>query len=88
MFTLKFCRFNEGFDSTLSISTPVYEVYKKPSSITLISIYKSPVLTDGVEYRIGGDDGYDVCFVENLSGKTIDTIRMGGGMMETCLHKT
>ncbi len=72
MFTVKFYR----ADNHVSISCPVYEVQGRDDGYT-VTVYKSPVLVDGVEYQIApterGDspNKYDGCYVENEAGKTI-----------------
>ncbi len=80
MFTVKFYRDNHQ----VSISCPVYEVQTFDGGGYAIIIHKSPVLGNGVEYRVSstehGDssNNYNACFVENELGKTIDSFRADG----------
>lgn len=79
MFTVKLLRLpTEGPTYQKSISCEAYDVYTVPleggdEAITITTYAK--LLGDvGVEHHIGGsrDGVFDVCYVENQAGKTID----------------
>lgn len=73
MFTLKFYRTIDDDNSLIRcISAPHYEAHKREHFYT-ITIYKDFYSLDGVEYQINHHEGsYDVCYVENERGKTIE----------------
>lgn len=84
MFTLKFCSyFEEGGSTESVIACPHYEVYQHRNGAITITTYKNMTITDGVsrqlctESKLDEDNHsyYQVCFVLNSEGKTIDTIR-------------
>lgn len=88
MFTLKFYRYEENATTMCAISCPHYSVYDNGVE-KLVTTYKDHMDTTGVERTVGEklrggntseqpvayNVGYDVCYVENEAGKTIDTIR-------------
>lgn len=86
MFTLKFFQFLEdNCTRQNTISCSHYEVVKDKHK-TVVIVYKDFIGKDGVEFPIcekikpiNGSDvhvdtGYNVCYIENSSGKTIDRI--------------
>lgn len=75
MFTLKFRNVKQN--SEVVVAAQLYQKNKLPTGSVSITVYKGALLTDGVEYQISGDhpQGFDVCFIENQAGKTIDCVR-------------
>jgi hypothetical protein len=68
MFSIKF--FKDNNENT--VSAPHYSIEKYEHGVG-ITVYKNYYDDDGVE-RIVGEDDYDVCFIENSAGKTINRI--------------
>ena len=80
MFTLKFYSAdnNEGLWKVVACQS--YSVLY-PAGMKDVSVvtYPGPTDQDGTEFYITPDVGdYDVCYVENAQGKTIDRIRPQG----------
>ncbi|MFT0140766.1 hypothetical protein ACEK07_46075 [Alcanivoracaceae bacterium MT1] len=78
MYTVKFIRnYDAGGYVVHSFSVPHYEVYRRSqSSVVTVTLYPNLFDTDGVERHISDNESdYDVCFVENSRGKTIDHIQ-------------
>ena len=75
MFTLKFRNVKQNREVVVAAQS--YQKNKLESGSVSITVHKSTVLTDGVDYQISGGhpQGFDVCFIENLAGKTIDCVR-------------
>ena len=84
MFTVKFILQNADYSSQVSISCPRYSVHQNTNAdrdIFMVTVYTKIDTNEGVEYRVCEPDKdpeaplcFDTCFVENESGKTIDTI--------------
>lgn len=82
MFHLKFRRVLEEGVAETNISCPHYEswlINPQPDQSlnhSDVAVYKDFTGKDGVEYHVGGprENAYDVCFVTNDAGKTIDRI--------------
>tara|TARA_R110001583_G_scaffold58417_5_gene174258 strand:+ start:5112 stop:5378 length:267 start_codon:yes stop_codon:yes gene_type:complete len=77
MFTLKFFKKKSDDDAQVSsvVSAKSYQKYEQSNGVTMITVYDSPFQTDGVTYNISESEReFIVCYVENASGKTIDTI--------------
>ena len=70
MFTLKFYKsFEEGTSSEKVVCCQLYTVYTRSSNSYSVSI-------DGVDYNVSTKDGdYELCYIENSAGKTINKIR-------------
>lgn len=80
MFTIKLYKTYSDYTESKQkcISCPSYEVYKRDSkglvNIT-IAVFPNFKDTEGVEFHLGEhDDYYDVCFIENEKGKTIERL--------------
>ena len=85
MFTIKFYSYFEG-ESNIEVvlSAPHYEVYTHSDGVKSVTIYKDYLSVEGVEYKVVPDslaeklnyttNHYQVCFIENQSGKTIARI--------------
>lgn len=87
MFTLKFMQIGEDNSSRQDVvCCPHYEIVDTGTKKFVIT-YKDMLRNDGVERCIGEklertkdpenihvDTGYQVCFIENSAGKTIDRI--------------
>jgi len=80
MFTVKFYKHREEneapeYNENTSVSCQSYTHYKTSTSET-VTVYKGMTQTDGVEYHVndGHNLAYDICYVENSSGKTIDSM--------------
>jgi hypothetical protein len=81
MFTLRF----ENSSKTVSVCCPHYEIFTYPNNDKLIGvvIYPERFTGDGVERLIAKPDSlgdspreaFNVCYVTNIAGVTIDTIR-------------
>lgn len=80
MFTVKLSRLTDGTESHRSIACESYEVYRtnrdSPNEPIVITTYQKLPSGAGVEHHVGSDrpDAYDVCFIENIAGKTIARI--------------
>ncbi len=82
MFTVKFLTFHESGSShestQTSIQCPHYEVNAFDYGWSVVT-YPGMTNENGVERHVTTNDQlssrYDVCFVENVAGKTIDTYR-------------
>ena len=85
MFTLKFFKHTPNGDSQTVVCCNHYEVNTHRDGAVVIT-YKDHTESGGVERHIAErpstmadgvhlDIGYEVCFVENSQGKTIDRIR-------------
>ena len=84
MFSVKFCcYFDDGSQTTTSISCPHYSVYKRKNGTYTVTTYQKMTDIDGVERHIVKDvenetvekSTYHCCYVENQSGKTIEHIK-------------
>lgn len=85
MFTLRFYKNHEHGRSQTVICCAKYELFERRSEnavATVTTHYKEFDPSPGVDYHIGkppinqgSAQYYDVCYVENIAGKTIDTIR-------------
>lgn len=77
MFTIKLC--HQNFYK--SLSAPAYLAQTYANGDRAIIVYKDFSEHEGIEYRVskdaesGDSNSYEVCFVENQQGKTIDTIK-------------
>lgn len=69
MFTLKFI----GKSIKTVASGERYDVDER-GDFAFVIVHQKNASDSGTEFEIGGKRGYDTCFVENLSGKTIDRI--------------
>lgn len=77
MFTLKFYKvpFDDGAESSAVVSAKSYQKYKRKDGSTEIIVHDSAVQNLGVCYNVSGEGcDYQSCYVENIAGKTIDTI--------------
>lgn len=83
MFTLKFCSFcgedNDYEKSLTVICCPHYNTYHFKNRVE-VTVYKDFTSVEGVTYTLSEEDllgkpYWQVCYVENVNGKTIDTIR-------------
>lgn len=79
MFTLKFCNYYETGDSSVAtLCCQHYNVYQFKNRVE-ITLYKDFTSENGVTYTIADEDidkpRWQVCYVENINGKTIDKIR-------------
>lgn len=76
MFTLKFIKnYDSGQTRTAAVACPAYEFVTFGEGITVL-VFKDFVQENGVSYFVGGrEDSFDVCYVENQAGKTIDRIQ-------------
>lgn len=83
MFTLKFYKhINDGELVYDVLSCPHYEIQVRSDGSKTVTTYPDTVKEGGVERQIRSENckfkgDYDVCYVENMHGKTIDTIRPG-----------
>ena len=77
MFTLKFIKFTDEGEMISNISVPNYQVFKRNySDVITVGVYETLFDVDGVERHISSSDrDYDVCFVTNVQGNTIDCIK-------------
>lgn len=89
MFIMKFIReFNVSEASVVDVLTcNHYEIYARPNGVKTITTYPDHTRIGGVERHVtttastGWDedpvpDGcFDLCYVENQNGKTVDVIR-------------
>ena len=78
MFTLKFTQhYEDGTKREVVVSTPHYEKYSRPTIDQVdVSVYRGFTTQSGVMYKVSSDEStFDICFVENVQGKTIDCIR-------------
>lgn len=80
MYNVKFIKFYEdGSYAQNSIHTPHYEVYKNGTSNNIqVTVYKDYCAVNGVTYWISGelDLGYEACYIENASGKTVEHLKL------------
>jgi len=81
MFTLKFIRHGDEGDTTTVLSCNHYSVwsFNKNNEYIEVTVHKVQASDEGIVFRVGKSDVlsvYDVCFVENINGKTIDRIAM------------
>lgn len=82
MFTVKFM--NHYADGTCRESVVCcvhYEIYRRMGvdPVTTVTTYKDATVRSGVDRHVSPHpEDYDVCFIENSAGKTIDTIRPDG----------
>lgn len=83
MFTLKFMSFyDDSSYSETCVTCPHYAVYYHAgSNYYEISVYKSFTSTEGVVFNVASKDigkaYWDVCYIENEAGKTINKINCG-----------
>lgn len=78
MFTLRFTQhYDDGAKREVAISAPHYEKYSRPTIDQVdVSIYRGFTHQSGVMYKVSSNpETFDVCFVENVQGKTIDCIK-------------
>lgn len=79
MFTLKFYRFyTDGSSNSSVVATSHYSVYTRKEGTCEIVIYEKNTEVEGVAYQVGSNQAltdYDICYIENQSGKTIDCIK-------------
>jgi hypothetical protein len=88
MFIVKFCSFFEdGSSTTTSISCAAYTAYRRKNGSASIVTHKDMTDNDGVERHVSSEeihdesephekrDYFDACFIENISGKTIDIFK-------------
>lgn len=82
MFTIKFYRFSPEGTSTANIACPHYETFERESGSTTITVYKTHLQTDGVEYQVSDEapKDYQSCYIENQAGKTISHYSVDKGM--------
>ena len=89
MFNVKFCNFYEdGSESTAGISCPHYSIYKGKNGSYEVVTYKTMTDTDGVSRGVGNHDSdktlqFQVCYIENAQGKTVETIRASSSFCST-----
>lgn len=73
MFTVKLV---QG-DTTHVLSCNHYAIYKN-KTFTELSLYKDFTTQNGVTYNISSEDigipTFEICYVENINGKTINVI--------------
>lgn len=77
MFTFKFYQspFADGSQASAVVSAKSYKKYLRPNGSAEVIIYDSAVQTNGVSYQVSAAPGdYQRCYVENLSGKTVDSM--------------
>jgi len=92
MFTLKFYELNtascEGRAQSV-ICCAKYEVYERNDHgfITVTTHYRELGTEPGVDHHVGTMMDYDVCFIENIAGKTIDVIRQKGQAPDDKVNK-
>lgn len=78
MFHLKFRKVDaaEKAEIEINVSCPAYEKLIR-KDVAIITVHKGYTLHDGhgVDYQVSDDPhAYDVCFVTNEAGKTVDRI--------------
>lgn len=81
MYSLKFFKkpFDDGAESSCVVSAKSYSKYKRENGSVEIVVYDSAIQTDGVAYNVSQDERhYQTCYIENIAGKTVDTIRSYG----------
>ena len=79
MFTLKFCNYYDDYTRSETIlCCPHYNVYRYKGKIE-ITLYKDYTSAEGVTYTLADKDigipYWEVCYVENVNGKTIEKIK-------------
>lgn len=77
MFTLKFFKnpYEDGSQSSAVVSAKSYEKYKRSNGSTEIVVHDSAVQNMGVCYNVSNEEQhYQSCYIENIAGKTIDTV--------------
>lgn len=77
MFTLKFFKnpYEDGSQSSAVVSAKSYEKYKRSNGSTEIIVHDSAVQNMGVCYNVSNEEQhYQSCYIENIAGKTIDTV--------------
>lgn len=82
MFTLKFYRTPKASDGTHEdvISCAFYQVFSpndpvQPHTITTYATSATSETSEGVDRHISqSDDDFDICYIENLAGKTIGKV--------------
>lgn len=78
MFTVKFYKhYENGESSQASFSCQSYDIYRRKNGSHEISIYSDPLRAhEGISINVSQEpEHYQQCYVENMAGKTIDTIR-------------
>lgn len=80
MFTVKFISiYGDVEETTTAVSCPHYSAYRMKNGAYEIVLYKDFTSCDGVAYFLSSEDigrpYYQVCYVENQTGKTIETFR-------------
>jgi hypothetical protein len=81
MYSLKFFKqlFDDGSESSCVVSAKSYTKYQRNNGSVEIIVYDSAIQTGGVTYNISQDERhYQSCYIENIAGKTVDTIRSYG----------
>ncbi len=76
MFTLRFMKYTEKSNFSVSVCAKKYSVFIESSSgKAVISVFDASGSSEEyVVYDSGSIDEYDRCYIENISGKTIDCI--------------
>jgi|GEM_PF-3530557 cold shock CspA family protein len=77
MFTLKFFKkpYPDGSESSAVVFAKSYEKYKRSNGSTEIIVHDSAIQNMGVCYNVSNEEQhYQTCYVENIAGKTIDTV--------------
>lgn len=78
---LKFFKNKDGVDVTNVVECSHYQVIRFSNRVDVV-VYKDYFTLEGVSHTLTKEDvtsedkSYRVCFVENINGKTIDTIRV------------
>ncbi|MCB1713171.1 MAG: hypothetical protein KDH96_12075 [Candidatus Riesia sp.] len=72
MFTVRFQTKNT--DTYSSLNCVRYDVRICPDDVAIITVHSTYFDDSGVEFRIGRDQQYNVAYITNDVGKTIDRI--------------
>jgi len=80
MYNIKFVKFyDDGAYVQNSIHAPHYEVYKNGTSKNIqVTVYKDYCTVNGVTHWISDDMdlGFQACYIENVSGKTVEHLKL------------
>lgn len=75
MYTVKFVKFHEGATSTASFSVPHYQVHERSNGVKSVTVYTALHDVGGIERHVSPhENDFDVCYVENEQGKTLERI--------------
>ena len=72
MFTIRFIRPDQGYKS---FSVANYEITRDQCSNVKVTMSRKPGGQDSFSEYVGADEDYDVAYVTNPDGRTIDVIR-------------